>query len=519
MSAELEQARREKLERSRADSGASGYGHRVDDLLTLAQARALFNQSLHDAHEAARVVADTADALPADPRTRACVAGRCVQHRAMGKLVFLVLRDASGDLQISVSKADIDAASFKLAERLDYGDIVVAEGPVGMTKRGEVCIWADRFELHAKSLVPPPEKFHGLTDHELRYRQRSVDMFANPQTLEVFMQRSHIVASMRRFMHERGYVEVETPMMQPMAGGAAARPFLTHHNALDVDLYLRIAPELYLKRLLVGGMSHIFEINRNFRNEGVDRQHNPEFTMMEVYQAFGDYRTMMELIESVIRATAADLATREQTEATGLVRPFGELMIDYAQPFDSVTYADLFSSALGCDMQDEAGVARCAREHHVATTNDKGESLDHWLVVNELFEAVAEATLDPARPTFIIEYPAAISPLTRANPERPHVADRADLFIAGMEIGPMYTELNDPEIQAARFREQLAGIDDEEQTFRNFDADFVHALKVGMPPAGGLGLGIDRLVMLMTNSPTIRDVILFPLLKPQTQSD
>ncbi len=494
----LVRARREKLARWRETFGISGYGGRVEGLVSLADARASFDQSAHD----------DVQAVPGnDRRPPALVAGRCVQHRAMGKLVFLVLRDASGDLQISVSKAAVPAEAFELARKLDYGDVIVAGGPVGKTQRGEICVWADRIEVHAKSLVPPPEKFHGLTDTELRYRWRYVDMYANPGTIAVFQQRSRIVSAMRRFMDERGFLEVETPMMQPLAGGAAARPFVTHHNALDVDLYLRIAPELYLKRLLVGGMRRVYEINRNFRNEGVDRSHNPEFTLMEVYEAFGDCWTMLELTESLLRELARTVAP----PGGDLRLPFGELVIDWAEPFDRVVYGELFSRVLGFEMTDEERVRRRGREMGIAMA----DTLDVWLLVNQEYERACEGALDAARPTFVTDYPSAISPLTRPQEDAPHLCHRWELLVGGMELGTAYSELNDPDVQLAKFTEQLEGADDEDTTFRTLDEDFLHALRVGMPPAGGLGLGVDRIVMLLTNAPSIRDVILFPLLKPE----
>ena len=502
----LEKARREKLARFREQYNVTGYGQRVADIQSLAEARALFDQSAHEQHQANQVMLkENPDAeVGPDTRQRALVAGRCVQHRAMGKLVFIVLRDYSGDLQISISKAAVDQQSFKIASKLDYGDIVVAEGPVGMTNKGEICIWAERFELHSKSLAPPPEKFHGLSDAELRYRQRYVDMYANPETIETFQQRSKIVSSIRRFMDDRDFLEVETPMMQAMAGGAAARPFTTHHNALDMPLYMRIAPELYLKKLLVGGLPRIYEINRNFRNEGVDRQHNPEFTSMEVYEAFGNYESMLELTESLIYALAKELSHDCKL-------PFGDLLINYNRPFRKVRYAALFEETVGFAMTEFDRVREKARALNIANE----AKLDDWLVVNEVFEKVVEPMIDPQYPTFVLDYPSVISPLTRPRADDPNIAERWDLFIGGMEIGPAYTELNDPDIQLKKFTEQLKGADDEETTFRSMDEDFINALKVGMPPAGGLGLGIDRLVMLLTNSTTIRDVILFPLLRPE----
>ncbi len=496
-------ARRSKLAALRSELDLEPYGQRVDGLVDLAEARALFREEAHAAFEA-----DPAK----DDRAAAKVAGRVMQHRDLGKLVFLWLRDHSGDLQVSVSKAQVEPRLWELAKRLDYGDLVVAEGPVGRTQKGEVCIWARRVEIHGKSLVPPPEKFHGLSDPELRYRRRYVDMYANPETVRTFTLRSRIVSSVRRFMERRGFMEVETPMMQPMAGGAAARPFVTHHNALGIPLFLRIAPELYLKRLLVGGLPRVFEINRNFRNEGVDRSHNPEFTMMEAYQAFGDCWTMLDLTEALIHELAVEVSASQGNalSAAGPKLPFGELQVDYARPFRRVRYGELFEKCFGFPMEDEAKVRAEAVRRHV---NDAAKK-DHWLLVDLLFEEHAEALVDRAKPTFITDYPAAISPLTRPNRAAPHLAERWDLFIGGMEIGPAYTELNDPDVQRAKFTEQLAGIDEEAKTFRSLDEDFLEALRVGMPPAGGLGLGIDRLVMLLANQASIRDVILFPLMRP-----
>jgi len=314
-------------------------------------------------------------------------------------------------------------------------------------------------------------------------------------------------------------------MIQPQAGGAAARPFLTTLNALDMQVSMRIAPELYLKRLLVGGMPRVYEINRNFRNEGVDRSHNPEFTSLEVYWAYADYRDMLDLAENLIRELAHAVAVTghpvaeiplssegEDIEPSRVRLPFGDLEIDYGSPFAQITYAELFERALGFPMTDVARAREEAAKRWPQKADEFGRTADVF-VVNELFEEVAERTIDPAKPTFVLDYPSALSPLTRPLADNPELAGRWDLFIGGMEIGPAYTELNDPDVQAEKFREQLAGADDEESTFRTFDADFIEALKVGMPPAGGLGLGIDRLTMLLTNQPSIRDVILFPFMR------
>jgi lysyl-tRNA synthetase class 2 len=503
----LEQARREKLRRWRDEYGVEPFGGRVDGLIPLAEARSRFDEDAHEAFSQSKQQAgDDPAAAIADPRPRARVAGRCIQHRVMGSLVFMVLRDESGDLQISVSKRDLEPAAFAIARKLDYGDIAVAEGPVGKTQKGEVCIWADRFEVHCKSLAPPPEKFHGLTDPELRHRHRYVDMYVNPEVLRVFRQRSQIISRVRLFMEQWEYLEVETPMMQPVAGGAAARPFTTHHNALEIDLYLRVAPELYLKRLLVGGMSRVYEINRCFRNEGIDRSHNPEFTTLEAYEAFGDCWTMLDLTESMFRELALYVSEDDRPAL-----PFGDLEIDYATPFDRIPYAELFERSMGFPMTDFDRARAKATEVGI----ERAERLDEWLVVNAVYEHCCESMIDPARPTFVTDYPAAVSPLTRPRRDDPDLCERWELLVGGMELGTAYTELNDPDVQRAKLTEQLCGADEEVRTLRSLDEDFIHALRVGMPPAGGLGLGIDRLVMLMTNCTSIRDVILFPLLRPQ----
>ena len=517
---EIVAARRAKLKRFRDELGFEPYGERVDGLHALADARAKFSEDAHVAYDTAAKQAKLSGGTAADTRAIVKVAGRIVQHRDMGKLVFLFLRDSSGDLQLSISKSAIDANAFELAKAADYGDILVAEGPIGRTQKGEVCVWATSISLATKSLAPPPEKWHGLSDPEQRYRRRYVDMYANPESAKVFAMRSRIISRIRRFMDARGFLEVETPVLQPMAGGAAARPFTTHHNTLDMPLFMRIAPELYLKRCLVGGMGKVYEINRNFRNEGIDRSHNPEFTAMEVYQAFGDYGTMMELTESLVNNIAVSMVSEREAaglrvNADGPVLPWGEMEINYAMPFVRVKFEELFRRGVGVDMRDFAAVrakARAIGMHHEA-------KLDNWLVVNKLFEELAEPLIDPLRPTFVTDYPSAISPLTRPSRTDPEVCERWDIFIGGMEIGPAYTELNDPDIQLAKFTEQLKGADDEESTFRTLDEDFIDALRVGMPPAGGLGIGIDRLVMLMTDSASIRDVILFPLLKSMSAAE
>ncbi|MGQ0627924.1 MAG: lysine--tRNA ligase [Phycisphaerales bacterium] len=511
---ELEAQRR--LNRDAAAAlGLNPYGARTDGLLSLAEARARYDDAANIAYNAA------GKAPPpgfVDPRPTVMVAGRVMLLRDNGKLLWLTLRDSTGDLQIAVSQKDVDERSFKFAKTTDLADQVVASGRLMKTKTGEVTVWCTDLLPAAKALATPPAKHEGLSDVELRYRQRYTDLWASPETASVFRLRSAVVSRVRRVLDDRGYMEVETPMMQVLAGGAAARPFITRMNALDIDLYLRIAPELYLKRLLVGGFPKVYEINRNFRNEGLDKQHNPEFTMLEAYAAYGDCRTVMELTETIIRTGAEVVAAALGRGPGDLSLPFGEITIDYARPFRRAAYGDLFRAALGFDMRETERVRSEAARRHIKTASADGTPVADVLLVNELFETFAEKTVDPSVPTFITDYPSAISPLVRPRADDPYLADRADLFIGGMELAPHYTELNDPDVQAAKFREQLAGADDgknaEEQTYRTFDADFIQALKVGMPPAGGMGLGIDRLVMLLTNQRTIRDVVLFPLMRP-----
>jgi len=523
----LEQQRRENRD-AVCELGLNPYGQRSDGLLTLAQAHEAYDEGADNANkdstqahkQAKRDNPDLPEAdLPpvVDTRPIVRVAGRVVLSRDNGKLVWLNLRDHTSDsFQIAISKRDCEDKGFQLAKLLDNGDIVIAQGPLTKTKTGEVTCWASTLEPASKCLVPPPEKRLGLQDPDMRYRQRYVDMWSNPGTTRTLLLRSKLMSAMRRYLEGEDFVEVETPVLQTQAGGAAARPFFTHMNALHLDLSLRIAPELFLKRLLVGGMPRVFEVSRNFRNEGLDKSHNPEFTSLEVYQAYGNYETMRELTEGLIRELAQIAAKEQGINAASM--PFGDLLIDYEKPFDRVTYAELFEQALGFSMGDMDKVRDACVARGFKTKSEDGTPIADIFLVNELFEEVAEPTIDPARPTFVLDYPASLSPLTRPKPGTEQdpvpLAERWDLFIGGMEIGPSYTELNDPDIQAQKFREQLAGVDDEESTFRTFDEDFVNALKVGMPPAGGLGLGMDRIVMLLGNQRTIRDVLPFPMMRP-----
>jgi lysyl-tRNA synthetase class 2 len=489
-----------KIEKWRA-LGVDPYGQRVDGIVDTQAARAL--------HKGA--------AGPAEGVDRARVAGRIVLLRDAGKLIFLTIQDSAGRIQAGLSKKVIDesgvAQAWDQAKLFELGDIAWFEGKVGHTKTGEITVWVDRFGLATKSLMPPPDKFHGLSDVELRYRQRYVDLWANPESMDVFQARCRILESIRAFLKDRGFIEVETPMLQPSATGAAARPFVTHHNTLNMDLYLRISPELYLKRLLVGGMEKVFDINRNFRNEGLSPRHNPEFTMMEIYQAYSDLSGMMELTESlIVRLAKERIASRKQEgggEVSGLKLQYGERVIDFTPPFARVSYSDLFTKHVGCSMFDETAVREQGKAHHVAEWQTK----DRDVIVGELFERLAEEHLGTFdQPVFLYDYPAALCPLTRRKPGDPRIAERFELYVAGMELANAYTELNDPAVQEQTFSSQLTGLK-EEDSMAKMDWDFINALRYGMPPAGGLGIGIDRLVMLMTNQTTIRDVILFPLLK------
>ncbi len=421
------------------------------------------------------------------------VAGRIVLQRVMGNLVFLTIRDGSGDIQVALSKRAVKD-SWPVIKTFDLGDIIGMDGYLGKTKTGEITVWGSSVMLLCKALHPPPEKWHGLTDVEMRYRQRYVDLFTNPDVREVFKARSKIIQSVRDYLVGLEYLEVETPVLQPIYGGAAARPFTTHHNTLDLELFLRISPELYLKRLLVGGLERVFEFSRNFRNEGISTQHNPEFTLLELYEAYGDYFVMMQRVEEMVAAAIEDLDDN-------FTRNFREHELDFSLPWSRQKYLDLLREYGGVSMEDMAGVRAKATELGI-----KHEGKDDAVVVNDVFEETVEPHL--IQPTFVYDYPAALCPLTRRHPDDPNIALRFEAYVACMELGNAYTELNDPDVQHANLKQQLSG---QHETMAVMDDDFVLALQYGMPPAGGLGVGIDRLVMLLTDSSSIRDVILFPL--------
>jgi lysyl-tRNA synthetase class 2 len=425
-------------------------------------------------------------------------AGRIATVRAMGKATFMDLKDRTARIQLFFQLDRLGEHQFHVHEQLEAGDIVGVEGELTATRTGEITIFVDRFAVLAKALLDPPEKWHGLRDLEKRYRRRSVDLFTNEEVMERFLLRTRILEAIRQFLRERGFIEVETPMIQLVAGGGAARPFVTHHYALDLDLYLRVAPELYLKRLLVGGMGKVFEMNRNFRNEGISSRHNPEFTMLELYEAYGDYGTMMELVQELIVHLARDVCG-------SLALPYDGEEIDYTPPWPRREFWDLLGEHADLGRGDEAGIRDLAEQ--TGTEGARTEHPDH--LAFRIFEKMVEERL--VQPTFVVGFPKSISPLAKARPEDPELAERFELYVAGMELAPAYTELNDPREQEARF---LAQVSREEESGR-LDADFIRALAYGMPPAGGMGLGIDRLVMALADRPSIREVILFPLLRPE----
>lgn len=429
------------------------------------------------------------------------IAGRLVRWSDSGKLRFGHIQDYTGKIQIAISKKEVDETTWELVDCLDRGDNIGVEGVLKLTKTGEKTVFATKLVILGKSLAQPPEKWHGLEDIETRLRQRYTDLIYTEGVLDRMLKRLKIIESVRSTLKGEEYFEVETPVLHAIAGGAAARPFITHHNALDIDLYLRIALELHLKRLMVGGIERVYEIGRVFRNEGVDSTHNPEFTMIELYQAYGNYETMMDLAEKII-SNAAKVANDGAT-----VVPWGDKTIDFTPPFARAKYGDLFREHAGCDMHDAAAVAAKAKELHIPTENRHPD-----VIVNDVFEATVEDAL--VGPVFVIDYPSSMCPLTKRKNGQPEIAERFELFVDGLEVANAYTELNDPRLQEALFKTQLQGLA-EEDSMAKMDHDFVRALKVGMPAAGGMGIGIDRLVMLLTNTKTIRDVIFFPLLKPE----
>jgi lysyl-tRNA synthetase class 2 len=522
----FEATRAEKLRRIEA-LGLDPWGQRFDDRKPIEEIRQLNPDQ--------------------QPPARVRAAGRIVLRRIAGKLHFLEIRDWSGHriqrplvgkdrapgeavdawssyIQVMVGQKQVGEQGWALAQELDLGDLLGVEGTFGKTKTGELTIFAEKLVFLGKSLMAHPDKWGGMQEIEYRLRHRYLDLLYSPETLDRALKRIKILSHIRQHLDSLGFCEVETPTLHAIAGGAAARPFITHHNTLDIDLYLRIALELHLKRLLVGGIEKVYEIGRVFRNEGISPRHNPEFTMMELYQAYADYRSMMDLTEGLVVSVVEMLGEGRQ-------RPFGDKMVDYTPPWQRLPYGEAFEKYVGVPMDDRVAVQAAATKlglkiqyekpadaagAHVGTVGAAAslEEKDHDVLVHELFEARVEDNL--TGPVFIYDYPAGLCPLTKRKQGNPQLAERFELYIQNMELANAYTELNDPVMQEQTFRQQLAGLPEEDSMAR-MDEDFVRALRHGMPPAGGLGIGIDRLMMLLTNTQTIRDVILFPLLRPEAK--
>ena len=472
MEEQLIQQRCQKRQ-SLIDRGLEPYGRRFDRTHSI-------SQLLDSFHEGKEVRA----------------AGRLMTFRSHGKTAFADLKDEKEGIQIYVRREELGEEVYSLFEMFDMGDWVGCEGKLFITKKGEKTIHVSKLWLVSKNLKPLPEKWHGLKDVETRFRQRYVDLAVNDEVREVFRKRCRIIRGIREELDHRGFLEVETPMMQPIPGGAVARPFITHHNALDMDLYLRVAPELYLKRLLVGGFEKVYELNRNFRNEGISRKHNPEFTMLEVYQAYADYTDMMKLCQDLILSAASASESNWQTSAES-----GE--------WKRIAYWDSFRLLANLDLETERNLSTVARNHGVELLADQQEKD----LVSTLFEKLVEPKL--TEPTFIIDYPAFLCPLAKTKQGNPQIAERFELYIQGVEIANAYSEQNDPVVQQQKFEEQLAEARRTGANVPVMDDDYIRALEYGMPPAGGLGIGIDRLVMLLTGQESIREVILFPQMRPE----
>lgn len=433
------------------------------------------------------------------------IAGRIILMRKHGKASFAVLKDGSGQLQLYLTSDELGEDDYRKFLEFDIGDIVGVEGEVFKTNRGELSVKVKDYVLLTKSLRPLPEKWHGLKDKETRYRQRYVDLIMNPDVSKIFLTRNRIIQSIRAFLDQRGFIEVETPMLQSIPGGATAKPFITHHQALDIDLYLRIAPELYLKRLVVGGMEKVYELSRNFRNEGMSIKHNPEFTMLEVYAAYQDYSDMMELTEEMIKKIAKDvLGTLEIN--------YQDQELDLSKPWKKLSVIESLKAVAGIEASFDQSVDELrltAKKNDVEIEDMFGKGK----IITELFEKLVEPKL--VEPTFIRDYPKEVTPLARSHPENPNLTERFELIVTGREIANAFSELTNPQEQRKRFEEQVTLREKGDEEAQLLDEDFVRALEYGMPPAGGLGIGIDRLVMLFSDAPSIRDVLLFPQLRPE----
>lgn len=508
-------ASRRKKQQRLIELGVDPFGQRFDDRQWILDIRAQVSEIVYRTQEGQTVpipqlteetksefrgwLAQQPQGEVVGPKVRA--AGRIVLHRDKGKLQFIDIRDWTGEIQLFVGQNQVGPENWEVIQCLDLGDLIGVDGELRYTKTGELSVFATKIHLLTKTLDPPPDKHKGLTDPEMRQRRRYIDLAYNDGVIERFRNRSRIVESIRATLAAREFVEIEGPTLHTIAGGAAARPFETHHNTLDMPLVMRIALELHLKRLLVGGMERVFELGRVYRNEGISPRHNPEFTMMEVYQAYGDYRSMMDLTEAVIDGAIRSIGAPHRL-------PWGEdKYIDFTPPFQRATYHDLLEQVTGVDPWDASALSKFAEGRGLTTA---GKHPD--VIKSEVFEEFVEDTL--VGPVFVTDYPASICPLTKRNRENPEVAERFELFVHGMELANAYTELNDPDLQETLFRTQLAGMSAEDSMAR-MDHDFIRALRNGMPPAGGLGIGIDRLVMLLTNSASIRDIILFPLLRAE----
>ena len=479
--------RRNKLEALKK-MGIEPYGRKYLRTHLIAEAIKEFEAQNSAGNEIAQVIPSNAGAPARKDMVKVC--GRIVGVRAHGKTAFADIRDHTGKVQAYLRKDELKDR-FDVFELCDIGDFIGVEGRLFKTKTGEISVHVVDLTFLSKSLMPLPEKWHGLKDVETRYRQRYLDLLSNEEARGIFLLRSRITKKIREFLDAKGYLEVETPMMQAMAGGAVAKPFVTHHEALNTDLYLRVAPELFLKRLLVGGFDRVYELNRNFRNEGISRRHNPEFTMLEVYASYEDYNTMMELTEELVDNLVRELGLRPK--------------VNLATPWKRVDYFDALQQETKVDFRRCKDVAATAKKLGVQSE----ERPSDMEIVNQVFETLVQPKL--VNPTFVIDYPAELCLLTKCRKDDPGIAERFELFVLGQEIANAYSELNDPEDQRKRFLEQAKA------TGKTIDEDYVVALEHGMPPAGGLGIGIDRLVMLLTGAESIRDVILFPQLKPETK--